>query len=272
MAPKQEGFETEVLTANLQMRVEGPMSGRATVGQRADYKVVVENRGDAVLRNVTVRCVFSPDMRAARATNGAQPFRDAVQWILKEMKPGEVKELEAGLTTASPGTRTIQFTARADKGTEQKGSVKTDFIGVSTLDWDAEVPGTDSVGKSLTYRVTVANRGTAVAKNVEVQVDLPKEVTLVDTKPAAGTAVGSETKQVRFTAFDLPAGKKTTLTVTVKARTAGEARAIFWLLEDNKHPPARADKITNITGSDPRSPTGPPPKPGSSNVGMLPRP
>jgi uncharacterized repeat protein (TIGR01451 family) len=272
MPPKQENFDAEVLTANLQMRVEGPMSGRATVGQRADYKLVVENRGDAVLRNVTVRCVFSPDMRAARATNGGQPFRDAVQWILKEMKPGEVKELEAGLTTTSPGTRTIQFTARADKGTEQKGSVKTDFIGVSTLDWDAEVPGTDSVGKTLTYRVTVANRGTAVAKNVEVRVDLPREVLYVDSNPESGHGNDAERKLVLFKPFDLPAGKKTTLLIRVKARAAGEAKAIFWLYEDKKDPPARADKVTNITSSDPRSPTGPPPKPGSANVGMLPRP
>jgi uncharacterized repeat protein (TIGR01451 family) len=248
------------------------MSTRVTVGQRADYKVVVENRGDAVLRNVTVRCVFSPDMRPTRATQGGQPFRDSVQWILKEMKPGEVKELEAGLTTATPGTRTIQFTSRADKGTEQKGSVKTEFIGVSTLDWDAEVPGTDSVGKTLTYRVTVMNRGTAAAKNVEVRVDLPKEVAFVDSSPDSGAGYGAESKLVMFKPFDLPAGKKTTLTIRVKARAAGEARAIFWLYEEKKDPPARADKVTNITGSDPRSPTGPPPKPGSSNVGMLPRP
>jgi uncharacterized repeat protein (TIGR01451 family) len=271
MPEKQHDFAAEVMTANLQMHVDGPEGEHGTVGQAAGYRIKLENRGDAELRNVTVRCTFSPDMRPTKATNGGEPFRDSVQWIFKEMKPGDVKELNLGLTTSSPGTRTVQFTARADKGTEQRAAIKTDFAGVATLDWDAEVPGTDSVGKTLTYRVTVSNRGTAVAKNVEVRVDLPKEVDLIDTTPNGGRAVGPNANMVMFPKFDIPAGKKTTLIVRVKARAAGEARAIFWLKEEGKDPGARHDKVTNITGGDPRSPTGPPPKTDPTKVGMLPR-
>ena len=212
---------------------------------------------------------FHPTCGATRATNGGQPFRDTVQWIFKELKPGDVKELNVGLTTSSPGERTIQFAARADKGAEQKGTIKTEFIGVPALDWDAEVPGTDSVGKTLTYKIMIANRGTAPAKNVEVRVDLPKEVVYIDSTPAAGAVLGVD-KGVQFPKVDIPAGKKTTYVVRVKARAAGEARAIFWLQEDGKSPGARQDKTTNITGTDNRSPAGPPPKSGSSNVGMLP--
>jgi len=271
MAEKQQDFAAEVMTANLQMRVVGPESERATVGQTAGYRITVENRGDAELRNVTVRCVFSPDMRPTKATNGGQPFRDSVQWVFREMKPGDVKELNVGLTTASPGLRTVQFTARADKGAEQRAAIKTEFTGVATLDWDAEVPGTEAVGKTLTYKVTVSNRGTAVAKNVEVRVDLPKEVDLIDTTPRSDRGVDATGKMVMFPKFDVAAGKKTTMTVRVKARAAGEARAIFWLVEDGKAPGARHDKTTNIIGTDPRSPSGPPPKTDPTKVGMLPR-
>ena len=271
MAAKQQDFAAEVMTANLQMRVVGPETERATVGQTAGYRITIENRGDAELRNVTVRCLFSPDMRPTKATNGGQPFRDSVQWVFREMKPGDVKELNVGLTTASPGLRTVQFTGRADKGAEQKAAIKTEFTGVATLDWDVEVPATDSVGKTLTYKVTVSNRGTATARNVEVRVDLPKEVDLIDTTPNAGRERGQFANGVMFPKTDIAAGKKTTVSVRVRARVPGEAKAIFWLREDGKDPGARHDKTTNIIGTDPRSPSGPPPKTDPTKVGMLPR-
>jgi hypothetical protein len=73
---------------------------------------------------------------------------------------------------------------------------------------------------------------------------------------------------VMFPKTDIAAGKKATMTVRVKARVPGEARAIFWLREEGKDPGARHDKTTNITGTDPRSPSGPPPKTDPTKVGM----
>jgi uncharacterized repeat protein (TIGR01451 family) len=263
------GGETEVLTANLQMRAEGSATG--TVGQAAAYSLVVENKGSADLKNVVVRCTFPPDMKPTKATNGGQPFRDSVQWIFRELKRGETKDLNVGLTTTRPGVRTVQFTAKADRGAEQWATVKTEFAGVPSLDWDTEVPGTEAVGKTLTYRVTVANRGSAAAKNVEVRADLPKEVELIDTNPAAGTGTGPSVKEVLFQPMTVPAGKKTTLVIRVRAKYAGEARATFWLKEEGKEVAARHDKITNVTAPDTKSPTGPPPKPNTSRVGSSPR-
>jgi uncharacterized repeat protein (TIGR01451 family) len=256
------GGDTEVLTANLQMKATGPDAG--TVGQPAVYNLVVENKGSADLKNVVVRATFPPDMRVTKATNTGQPFRDSVQWIFRDLRKGETKELNVGLTTTSPGLRTVQFTARADKATEQRGTVKTDFAGVPSLDWDTDVPGTEPVGKALTYRVTIANRGTAPARKVALNVDLPREVDLDETKPYASMGVGENgSRMVRFAPFDIQPGKKTTLLIRVKARSAGEARAIFWLKEDGKDV-LRHDKTTNITPTDSKSPTGPPSRVGSS--------
>ena len=81
-----------------------PANGAGTVNQPAPYRVTVENRGSADLRNVVVRCQFPADMRPRAATNGGERFREAVQWVFKELKPGDVKELNVALTTASPGT------------------------------------------------------------------------------------------------------------------------------------------------------------------------
>src|SRR5262249_9486917 len=113
-------FDTEVLTANLQMTAEGLEGPKGTVGVPAGYKVAIENRGSAELRNVVVRCNYPPDMRPTKATNGGQPFRDSVQWVFKELKPGDRKELSVALVTTTPGSRTVRLSAKADRGPEQK--------------------------------------------------------------------------------------------------------------------------------------------------------
>lgn len=271
---QQTGLDVEVMTANLQITAEGPSSDKAIVGQAVIYKITAENRGTADLKNVVVKCVFPPDMHPTRATNGGQPFRDHVQWIFRELKAGESKDLNIGLTTTTPGTRSVQFTVRADKGQEQSTSVKTSFAGVAALDWDTDVPGTVTVGKTMIYRVTISNSGTAEAKGIKVRVDLPDNVDLVSTTPQeAGKAYGQNAKEVNFPAYNIPAGKKTTLRIEVKARYPGEARVGFQLTNPatGSNEPAEHKKMTVITSSDPRSPSGPPPaKSGvdKSTIGM----
>ena len=260
LPPKQAEFETDVRTAALQLKAEGPGGEKGTVGQPAGYRVVVQNVGTAELRNVCVRCLLPPDMRPTRATNGGQPFRDHVQWIFEKLQPGDSKELNVALATASPGTRTVQFVVKADKGPEQRTAVKTDFAGKPAIDWDTEVPGTAAVGKTFFYRVTVYNRGSATG-GAKVTVDLPDNVELVGTTPAASKGVGQNAKMVIFPAIDIPPLKKTTFTVEVKARSAGDARAVFHLGGDGV---GSADsehrKSTSIFGTDDRNKGGPPPR------------
>jgi uncharacterized repeat protein (TIGR01451 family) len=270
---KSAGFEVDVLTANLQIGATGPVGEKGTVGQAAAYRVVVENKGSADLHNVTVRCVHPPDMRPVRATQSGQPFRDSVQWVIREMKPGAVKELNVSLLTSTPGSRTVRFTVKADKGTEQKVEVKTAFAGVPALSWDTDVPGTVVAGKNMTYRVTVSNTGTAAAKATQLRVDLPENVDLIETTPNSARGSGQNAKMVIFPTYDIPAGRKTTFRIEVRARAAGEARAVFQLTgEAVGLEPAEHRKTTTITESDARSPAGPPPaRPGkvdSSTIGV----
>jgi uncharacterized repeat protein (TIGR01451 family) len=267
--------ETEVLTARLQVQAEGPPDGKAMVDQPARYKVTVANRGSADLKNVVVRCQFPADLRPRAATNGGERFRDAVQWVFRELKPGDVKELNVALTTASPGTKTVHFSARADKGAEQKVPVKTEFTGLPSLDWDVEAPGVATVGRPITYRVTVSNRGTAPGKarlQVDLPADLPKKLKRRSTVPDSGDGFGQNANEIRFPEYTFPAGKKTTFTIVVDAESGGEAKTIFTLFEEGR-PEKQESKITNVTRSDTRSPTGPPPARGidPTKVGLGPR-
>ncbi len=268
---KQATIETDVLTANLQLEAVGPAAEKGMVGQAAGYRITIANRGTAELKNVCIRCQFPPDMKPTRATNSGQSFRDSVQWIFEKLGPGDVKEVNVSLSTGTPGARTVQFAAKADKGPEQKAVVKTEFAGVPALGWDTDVPGTASVGKSITYKVTVSNTGSAVAKKVQLKLDLPANVDFVTSSPDSSKGVGANSKQIIFQPYDILAGKKTTFTVEVKARSAGEARVIFQLTGDGVGPDgAEHRNSTTITGFDTRGPNGPPPKIDPTTIGMAP--
>jgi uncharacterized repeat protein (TIGR01451 family) len=161
---------------------------------------------------------------------------------------------------------------KADKGTEQKTSAKTTFAGVSSVGWETDVPATAAVGKTMTYRVTVSNTGTAEARNTQLHVDLPPNVDVLTTTPDSSRGTSPNTKMVIFTPFGIPAGKKTTFVIEVRARSAGEARVVFQLSgEGVGSQPVEHRKTTNITGSDPRSPAGPPPaRIDPTTIGALP--
>ncbi|WP_162136328.1 NEW3 domain-containing protein [Zavarzinella formosa] len=269
---KETSFDTEVLTANLQIQAEGPATGKGMVGQAAGYRITVSNRGTAELKNVCLRCLFPPDMKPTRATNSGQSFRDSVQWIFEKLAPGDVKEVNVSLSTGTPGARTVQFAAKADKGPEQKAAVPTEFAGVPALGWDTDVPGTASVGKTITYKVTVSNTGTAAAQKVQLRLDLPSNVDFITSSPDAAKSVEANSRQLIFQPYDIPAGKKTTFTIEVKARSPGEARVIFRLHGEG----AGADgaehrNSTTITDIDNRSPTGPAPKFDSTRTTSLPK-
>ena len=264
-------FDTEVLTANLQIQAEGPAAEKGMVGQAAGYRIVISNRGSAELKNVCIRCLFPPDMKPTRATNSGQSFRESVQWIFDKLAPGETKEVKVALSTGVPGARMVKFVAKADKGKEQEQSVRTDFAGVPSLSWDADIPGTASVGKNFTYKVTVSNTGSAVAKNVQLKLDLPPNVDFVTSTPDSGKGISANSRMIIFQPYEIPAAKKTTFTIEVKARSAGVAPAVFTLTGEGIGPDGAENRnSTTITGFDNRSPAGPPPQVDRSKVGSSP--
>lgn len=268
---KQTTFDTEVLTAQLQIQAEGPAAEKGMVGQAASYRVVVANRGSAELKNVCVRCLFPPDMKPTRATNSGQSFRESVQWIFEKMAPGETKEVKVSLNTSVPGTRALKFVAKADKGKEQEQLVRTEFVGVPSLSWDADIPPAASVGRNFTYKVTVSNTGTAPAKNVQLKLDLPPNVDFVSSSPDSSKGFSANSKLIIFQPYEIPAAKKTTYTIEVKARSAGNAPAVFTLTGEGVGPEGAENRnSTTITGFDSRSPTGPPPQIDRSKVGSSP--
>src|SRR5258708_15872971 len=120
----------------------------------------------------------------AKVSTGGQLYTDAVQWLLPKLERNETKELSVSLTAPSAGLRDIAFSARADKGLEEKKKLSTSFEGTAALNWQTEGTPIASPGQEVVYTVTIANPGSAAAKNVKIVADLPEHVEFRQAQPA----------------------------------------------------------------------------------------
>jgi uncharacterized repeat protein (TIGR01451 family) len=255
------GCNTAVQEAKLDLQVKGPEGGKATANAPTSFLVFVHNTGSATLHNVRVTLAFPHEMRLAKASNGGQLFKDAVQWLVPKLGPNETKDLSAALTAPSAGLRDITVSARADKGLEQRRKVPTVFEGIPALNWQTEGTPVAAPGQEIVYTITVKNPGSAPAKNVKIVADLPEQVEFRQAQPAFRRGQGA----VFFNPLDVPPKQEVTFKVTAVAKKPGEARFHFEMsAEGMGSGPLKNAKVTTI------SPGGEEPKLDPTRVGAAP--
>lgn len=265
-AQVKAGCNTAVQEARLTLQVTGPANDKATANAPTPYLIHVHNTGTATLHNVCVSCTFPSEMRLAKASNGGQMFKDAVQWVVPKLGPKETKELSVSLTAPSAGLRDVMVSARADKGLEQRKKIGTVFEGVAALNWQTEGTPVVAPGQEISYTITVTNPGTAPARNVKITVDLPDQVEFRQALPAFQRGQNA----VFFNPMEIQPKQTVAIKVTAIARKPGEARFHFELkAEGMSSGPLRNTKTTTI------SPSGDPKKekdPDPTRIGVIPAP
>lgn len=227
VAPVQEAHEIDILEVKLDMKVTPPP--QATVGQPAEIRILVENKGTATLNNLRVNVAHPPDVEVKKATNGSNFFKDGVQWILPKLASGENRELKAQFIAKTPGKRKFTVTAKADRGQEHQDETSVDFEGIPALNWDSKGTPTSSEAGSVNYTVEVYNPGTAHATNVVLRVKLPPELRLETADPPHIPNDGGLT----FKPIHIPPKKKATFVISCLAQKKGVATAQFDLLADH---------------------------------------
>jgi uncharacterized repeat protein (TIGR01451 family) len=240
------GCNTAVQEAKLTLQVTGPINDKATANAPTPYLIHVHNTGTATLHNVRVSCSFPAEMRLARASNGAQMFKDSVQWVVPKLGPKESKELSCSLTAPSAGLRDVLVSARADRGLEQRKKLPTVFEGIPALNWQTEGTPVAASGQEIAYTITVSNPGSAPARNVKISVDLPDSVEFRQALPGFQRGQGA----IFFNPLEIQPKQSIALKIVVVAKKAGEARFHFELnAEGMSSGPLRNNKTTTISPS-----------------------
>ncbi len=179
---------TDIAIVGAQLSIERLGPERRFVGRSATYQNIVTNETNFEAANAIVVEQIPEGMRFLSASHDGEynPESRQVRWAIDRLLPGKqaVLEIELKAETAGQMETTVEvsenagFRSRADENTvvtvEDLHNVTAD---ISRQDEPV------AIGERFGFTITIDNRGTAVARNVQMSVQVPPEIKVL----AAGT-------------------------------------------------------------------------------------
>ncbi len=236
---------TAVLVPGLAVKLAGPQ-GVVNASDSAQYEITVRNTGTMPSTNVRLTGTFPADCKPTRKTEGGQLYRDSIVWMIPRLEPGAAQTFRFWVRAGTTGMRTLSATAGDARRQRAADEVKTFFQGSAALVWETiPDPAAIAVGRNGTFTVRVKNNGGDAARNVRVEIELPQEVSFVQSTPD----IRPSGNKLVFPAEIVPANGDHTYTITFKGEKSGQAWFKAILRADSLgEQPLQTEKSVEITG------------------------
>ncbi len=171
----------DIAIVGAQLSVERLGPERRFVGRTASYQNIITNETNFEATDAVVVEQIPEGMRFISANQDGEynPQKRQVRWAIPRLTPGKQAVLEIELEAESAGqmesmvevTESAGFRTRADENTvvtvEDVHNMTAD---ISRLDEPVVI------GERFGFTITIDNRGTAVARNVQMSVQVPPEI------------------------------------------------------------------------------------------------
>lgn len=238
---------TLVLVPGLAVKLVGPAANAPVApGEAAKYEITVRNTGTLPSSNVRVTGTLPADCKPTMKTEGGQLYRDAIQWVVPRLEPGEAQTFRFAVKATTTGRRVVVASVADARGQRAADELATVFQGTAALSWDTEPkPVALAVGRQGTFTVRVRNSGGEAARNVKVEVDLPDAVNLVQVTPN----VQAKSGRLTFGPETIAAYGEAVYTITYEARQPAQAWFKLKMTADSLGDrPMQTEKAVEITG------------------------
>lgn len=236
---------TVVTQPVIKVSMTGP--AKVLVSKDAEYKITVENAGNADAANTLITSQVPAGMKFVSASNGGVMKDGKVTWdlgVLGSQKSVNVQMLYKGEkeTAAQP-----KVTVTGTCCQEASATVKTEVQGIPVLlfeSGDSEDP--IAVGGYENFHVTLENQGSAAAKNVVVKINLEKNFEYVSSKgPTVAKAENS--KEIEFAPLaSLEPKQKMTWEIRAKAVEEGDHLFRVKVKSDSNERPIEKTESTHV--------------------------
>ena len=180
-AKDSAAWRTNIVGSQLQIVRRGPT--RRFVGRPAVYENIVSNETnfDAVDARVVEAIPQGMDFKAANKGGKFDPQTRSVTWLINRLGPGRQEQLQIELIPTNAGQLESAVTIYENAGLQGENYVSTTVVEdlhnvgarMSQLDGPVEV------GESFGFTITIDNRGTAVANEVRLVVDIPRQIEVI---------------------------------------------------------------------------------------------
>lgn len=135
------------------------------VGDRMQIQIAVTNRGTGTAKNVSLEVDLPRELR--------HPSGDALGMSLGDLAPGESRSIPLDLTAVEAGSLLSKIRIVSGNGAPQESSLPIQII-APKLTLAFQGPKLRYLERPANYQVSIANQGTAPAKDIDIVAYLPK--------------------------------------------------------------------------------------------------
>jgi uncharacterized repeat protein (TIGR01451 family) len=176
----------DIVGAQLTIQRLGPE--RRFVGRTATFQNIIANDSNFEANRAVVTEQVPEGMRFVSADNGGvyNPQTGRIRWEIERLLPHKQTVLEVELEALSAGRRQTIVEVVESAGFRSQATENTIVTVEDYENMTADISRQDApvaVGETFGFTITIENRGTAVARNAEMIVNVPSEISV----KAAGT-------------------------------------------------------------------------------------
>ncbi len=192
-------------------------------GSSVMAQVVVGNSGDAPARNLQAALQLPVGTEAVQLPAGVTQSGDRLLWNIALVPAGQEVSLPIELRLPTPGTHELTLACVSPDGSVASAKSQVNIEAYADLKLSVNDPVAPApVGAPVTYELTITNRGSRDAKNVQIVAQFSDGI---EPESAVGWNHQVVPGQVRFeTVPQIAAGQTLQLKVVAKASVAGVHR------------------------------------------------
>ncbi|MCA9203195.1 MAG: DUF11 domain-containing protein, partial [Planctomycetales bacterium] len=205
----QAGVRTICTKPELVVEHSGPQ--KVLVGQRVEFAITVANPGTGVATGVLIQEDVPAGLR--------HPAGTQLEYEIGSLRPQETKRLELTLIADKPGVIRNVMRVQGDGDLAAQHEIELEVVAPS-LQVAMAGPTRRYLERQAQYSVSVANPGTAAARNVQLIVHLPKGMKFVTTDHQG--QYDPRTHAVYWSLEELPAGENGVVQLTTLPIEAGD--------------------------------------------------
>jgi uncharacterized repeat protein (TIGR01451 family) len=194
-----------------QLAVETTGPQKVLIGEQVVLSITISNPGSGVATGIVLEEHIPPGL--------SHPAGAELEYPVGELKPGEKRKLDLPLVANRPGAITNHLSVRGDGNLRADHKLDLEVL-APLLDVALEGPKRRYLERQATYTLSVANPGTAPAKQVELIASLPPGLKFVSCNNAGYYEETSRT--VRWKLEELPANESGAVELVTMPVEAGQ--------------------------------------------------